>query len=599
MSSNNSSKEKQKNSSIETIRHSCAHVLAQAVLKFYPQAKLGIGPATQNGFYYDFDLPRSLTPKDLPKIEKEMRKIIAQDLAFVQEKLSADKAIALFKKLKQPYKIELIRDLQKEAGKKKIKVSLFRCGDFLDLCQGPHVKTTMSINPKAIKLERIAGAYWKGDEKNPQLQRIYGLAFSRPKELRQYEAQMIEAEKRDHRKIGKELDLFEISEDIGPGLILWLPKGFIIRQELEKWAMETEKKQGYVRVATPHITKAHLYEISGHLDYYKNDMYPPMKAPEGDYYLKPMNCPHHHMIFKARPKSYKDLPLRLAEYGTVYRFEKSGQLFGLMRVRSIAMNDAHIYCSLDQAKEEFVKVIKLHEYYYKKLGLKDYFMELCLRDPKNKKNYHGDEKMWQTCEKIIKQAMKESGVCFVEKKGEAAFYGPKIDFIIKSVTGREFAASTNQLDLFMGRKFGLEYIDAHGKKKVPAIIHRAPLGSHERFIGFLIEHFAGAFPVWLSPIQVLVFPVSEKFKKQARKIEKEISKQMIRTEFDDRKESVGKKISDSIKQKIPYTIVIGEKEVKSKKLCVRTRGKKELVKMSLKEFIKKVKDKIEKKSLSV
>ena len=582
---------------LEKIRHSLAHIMAYAAQELWPKVKIGMGPAINDGFYYDFDFVNTdtmlmLSIDDLKTIQKKMVELIGRGLQFEQKTVSIDEARKLF--AKQIYKLEILDDLAKQGERE---VSIYKCGDFIDLCKGPHIKSTKELNSKVFKLDRISGAYWKGDEKNKQLQRIYGLAFATPKELRQYEAMMKEAAKRDHRRIGREMDLFAFSNEVGPGLPLWLPKGTIICDELEKWAKQKEKKEGYVKVKSPHITKAKLYEISGHLPYYKDDMYAPMKTGEGDYYLKPMNCPHHHMIYKARPKSYKDLPLRFAEYGIVYRYEKSGELYGLMRVRKIDMNDAHIYCTLDQAKEEFIKVIKLHEYYYKKLGLKDYYMELALRDPKDKKKYHGDEKMWQTCEKIVKTAMEESKIPYVIKKGEAAFYGPKIDFIIKAVTGREFGASTNQLDLYMGKQFGLEYIDDNGQKQAPAIIHRAPLGSHERFIGFLIEHFAGNFPVWLAPTQVLVISVSDKFVKGASELVKKFEDAGIRVELDKREESVGKKIADSRKQRIPYTIVFGAKEEKSRKLFARKRdGKVDEIEIDV--FIKKVKETIDNKFIN-
>lgn len=577
------------NDQIQKIRHSLAHIMAHAVVSLWPKVKVGMGPAIENGFYYDFDLEHKFDPSDLKKIEDKMQELLKQDIKFEHQDVSKDEAKKIFNN--QPYKIELIESLPDQT------VSIYKSADFSDLCKGPHIESTKEINKKAFKLDRIAGAYWKGNAENKQLQRIYGLAFETPEELKHYLARRLDQEKRDHRKIGEEMDLFTISEEVGPGLILWMPKGNIIKEELEKWAKETEKKWGYQRVTTPHITKSKLYYTSGHLPYYKDDMYPPMKLKDGgEYYLKPMNCPHHHMIFKARPRSYKELPLRMAEYGTCYRYESSGELFGLMRVRGLEMNDAHIYCTQDQAINEFVEVMKLHEHYYKLLGIRGYYLTLSLRDPNNKKKYHGDEKMWELAEKLMREAVTKTKLKMVEDIGGAAFYGPKIDFVIHSSIGREFAISTNQIDLFMGQKFDLKYNDQNNKAQTPIIIHRAPLGSHERFIGFLIEHFAGNFPVWLSPVQVLILSVSEKFGDKANELSKKFEEQGIRVEVDNNEESVGKKIASSRKKRAPYTIVFGEREEKSAELPVRMRdGKVESI--ALTDFITKVKREIEQREL--
>ncbi len=579
---------KEKKSNIEIKRHSLAHILAAAVLEMFPEAKFGVGPAIENGFYYDFDLPRTLIPEDLPLIEEKMRKIIKQNLPLEKREITHKEAVEHFNKAKQKYKVEILATEAKE----KI-ISVYKTGAFVDLCRGPHLDSAGEINPKSFKLTKIAGAYWRGDEKNKMLQRIYGVAFSTQKELSDYLKQQEEAEKRDHRKLGKDLELFDFSEEIGAGLPLWLPKGTIIREELEKWAKEVEKGQGYQRVATPHITKSKLFYISGHLPHYAEDMYSPFKIDEEEYYLKPMNCPFHHMIYKFRPRSYRELPLKLAEYATVYRYERSGTLNGLMRVRGLTQNDAHIYCTMEQAKNEFLAVMKLHEFYYKKLGIKNYYMILALRDSKNKEKYHGDEKMWALAEKLTRQAMDESKIPYVEKVGEAAFYGPKIDFVIKSVVGKEYAISTNQLDLYMAKRFGLEYTDERGKKQTPAIIHRAPLGTHERFIAFLIEHFTGAFPTWLSPVQAKILPIStEKHLDYAKKIYEEFLASDIRAELDETNETLGKKIRAGELQKIPYLLVIGDKEKESGTINVRTRGTKKTETVKMKEFVEKIQKEI-------
>ena len=464
----------------------------------------------------------------------------------------------------------------------------------MDLCKGGH-----SRNPKEelknFRLLSIAGAYWRGDEKKKMLTRIYGTLFSTKDELDKYLWQLEETKKRDHRKLGEKLELFTISEKVGQGLILWLPKGTIIKDELEKFAKKTEKDWGYHRVSTPVITKSGLYYTSGHLPYYKKDMYPSMKVDKNEeYYLKPMNCPHHHMIFAARSRSYKDLPLRLAEYGLCYRYEASGELFGLMRVRGMAQNDAHIYCTLDQAVDEFVAVMKLHEYYYKILDITEYHLELALRDPKNKKKYHGDEKMWDIAEKLMRKAVAKTNINMVEQVGNAAFYGPKIDFIVKSSIGREFAVSTNQIDMYMGQRFNLKYIDNKGVTQTPVIIHRAPLGSHERFIGFLIEHYNGAFPLWLSPVQVTILPVSVKQIEYSQKVGDTLNKAGLRVELDSENKTIGAKIRESTLQKNPYMVIIGDRELQLDKVSVRARDGKDLGMMNINQFITKLKSQIEK-----
>lgn len=575
---------------INSLRHSLAHLLAMAVKTKYPKAKLGIGPAIDNGFYYDFDLGgETLAETDLDYLEKTMRSLISKNLEFKPEIVSAEEAREIF--ANEPYKLELLDELI--AAHEPI--SIYRSGDpslkdragFVDLCAGPHVASSEKIPRDAFCLDRLAGAYWRGDEKNKMLTRIYGLAFDTKPELTDYQEKREEAERRDHRKLGAELELFTFSPSIGPGLVVWLPKGNIIKESLEEWAKETEEKSGYVRVTTPIITKEDLFYISEHLPHYKDSMYSPMDIEGEKYYIKPMNCPFHHTIFSHKKRSYRELPLRLAEYGWCHRYEDSGSLFGLMRVRGMQMNDAHIYCTKEQAVQEFVDVIKLHQYYYDRLGIKDYYMELALRNPENKK-YHGDDAMWQEAEALMREAMEISKVPYVVQNDGAAFYGPKIDFQIKSTIGRVFTASTNQIDLFMPKKFDLKYLDKDGQEKYVVCIHRAPLGTHERFIGFLIEHFAGNFPTWLSPVQVKILPISEKQMAYAQEVFAELKAKGIRVELDETNETLGKKIRSAKMQKIPYLIVIGEKEMDEKTITVETRGGDKGEKQTLAEFAEKI-----------
>ncbi|MBI5003728.1 threonine--tRNA ligase [Candidatus Kaiserbacteria bacterium] len=577
-------------SSLEYKRHTLAHLMAAAVKDLHPSALPTIGPAIDNGFYYDFDT-HEIKEEDLKKIEKKMRQVLPSWKAFTHEVVSADKAREVFASNK--YKIELIDNLEKEGAT----ITLYTCGGFTDLCRGGHCEhPAAEIAPDSFQLDKVAGAYWRGDEKNPMLTRIYGLAFEDKAGLDAYQAMMIEAEKRDHRKLGAELDLFHFDESIGKGLPIWLPKGNIIKEELEKWAKETETKWGYQRVTTPIITKEDLFYTSGHLPLYKDSMYAPIQIENENYYIKPMNCPFHHKTFAARPKSYRDLPVRYAEYGWCHRFEDSGSLFGLMRVRGMQMNDAHIYVQKEDAVEEFVRVIQLHEYYYKTLGIENYEMELALRDPKKMDKYHGDEEDWKDAERMTIEAMEKSGVPYKVVHEGAAFYGPKMDFQIYSSIGRAFTASTNQLDLFMGKRFGLEYTAKDGTKQIPAVIHRAPLGTHERFIGFLIEHYAGAFPTWLSPVQVKILPVSEKHADYAAEILKQLQTADIRAEVDDT-DSLGKRIRAAKMQKVPYVIVVGDKEVEQKNLTIEGRAGKWEKTPSVEEFITEISKEIETRSL--
>ncbi len=552
---------------LQNKRHTLAHLLAAAVMELYPNTKRTIGPAIENGFYFDFAFETPLTDEDLPKIEKKMRALLPSWHDTTLHMLPKEQALQEYPG--NDFKQELINEFSPNGEE----LSFYKNGTYWDLCKGGHSdKPSQEITADSFKLEKIAGAYWRGDEKNPMLTRIYGVAFDTKEELVAYEEQVEEAKKRDHRKLGAELDLFDFDEEIGKGLPLWLPKGTIIKEELENWAKETERKWGYQRVTTPIITKENLFYTSGHLPLYKDSMYAPLQIEDENYYIKPMNCPFHHKVFAARPKSYRELPLRLAEYGWCHRYEDSGSLFGLMRVRGMQMNDAHLYVAEEDAIEEFVQVIKLHEYYYQILGITKYEMELALRDPEKMDKYHGDEEDWKKAEAMTIEAMERSGVPYKVVHEGAAFYGPKMDFQIFSSIGRSFTASTNQLDLYAGKKFGLEYTASNGEKKTPVIIHRAPLGTHERFIGFLIEHYAGAFPLWLSPVQITLLPVSEKFLDATRTLEKVLRENNIRVEVDATNESLGKRIRNAKTSKTPYVLVIGEKESNGEPLTLEGRG---------------------------
>jgi threonyl-tRNA synthetase len=558
---------------LEHKRHTLAHLLALAVRRDFPHALPTIGPAIENGFYYDFDFTGGTAPteEDLKRIEKNMRKALSSWKSFSHRTVSPEEAREVF--ANNQYKIELIDELEKNGET----ITLYTVGDghfeFTDLCRGGHIANPATdIDPDSFKLDKLAGAYWRGDEKNPMLTRIYGLAFEMKIDLDEYLLQIEEAKKRDHRILGEKLDLFCFDESIGKGLPIWLPKGNILKEVLENWAKKTEERWGYERITTPLITKEDLFHTSGHLPLYADSMYAPIKIEDDNYYIKPMNCPFHHRAFAARPKSYRELPVRFAEYGWCHRYEDSGSLFGLMRVRGMQMNDAHIYIQKEHAVEEFVRVIKLHEYYYQALGIHDYEMELALRDPKNMTKYHGDEKDWRDAEEMTIQAMEQSGVPYKIVHEGAAFYGPKMDFQIRSSIGRMFTASTNQLDLYMGKKFGLEYIDRDGQKKTPAIIHRAPLGTHERFIGFLIEHYGGNFPLWLSPEQIRVLPVSEAHHTYAQHVFDGLVDIGIRAKLDESNESLGKKIRNAKMDRLPYFVVVGDKEVAERIVTLESRS---------------------------
>ncbi|MBX2922071.1 MAG: threonine--tRNA ligase [Chitinophagaceae bacterium] len=552
-----------------TFWHSSAHLMAEAVESIFPGVKFWVGPPTQNppGFYYDMDLgDRKITEEELQAIEKKMVELSKQNNPYIRREISKKDAIKYFEEKGDEYKLDLLQNL--DDGN----ITFYTQGDFTDLCRGPHIPQTGLI--KAIKLTNIAGAYWKGDENNKQLTRIYGITFPAQKELDEYLAMLEEAKKRDHRKLGKELGIYTMDDDVGQGLIMWMPNGTVIIEELEKLAKETELKAGYKRVVTPHIAKESMYLTSGHLPYYADSMYPPMEVDGEKYYLKSMNCPHHHKIFAAEPKSYRDLPYRIAEYGTVYRYEQSGELFGLMRVRCLHMNDAHIYCTREQFADEFRAVNEMYQKYFKIFGIDKYVMRLSLHSAdKLGKKYVNEPELWKETEEMVRQVLIESNIPYVEVQDEAAFYGPKIDVQIFSVIGREFTLATNQVDFSQGRSFKLQYTTPDNSTETPLIIHRAPLGTHERFIGFLLEHYAGKLPLWLSPVQVKVLPISDKFMDYAQNVLESLKNADIRAEIDDRQEKIGRKIRDTELAKIPYMLIVGEKEVNEGKVSVRRQGK--------------------------
>ena len=562
-----------------TFWHSSAHLMAEAVQAVFPHTKFWVGPAVDKGFYYDMDLgDAKLSEDDLLILEKKMNEFAKQNNAYVRKSIPKGEAIQYFSEKGDEYKLDLLNNL------KDGEISFYTQGSFTDLCRGPHIPSTVSI--KAIKLTSVAGAYWKGDEKNKQLTRVYGITFPNQKELDEYLLMLEEAKKRDHRKLGKELSIFTMDDDVGQGLPLWLPNGGIIIEELEKLAKETESAAGYKRVVTPHIAKENMYLTSGHLPYYADSMFPPMELDGTKYYLRAMNCPHHHKIYDAEPKSYKDLPYRIAEYGTCYRYEQSGELFGLMRVRCLHMNDAHIYCSKDQFASEFRAVNDMYLKYFKIFGVDKYVMRLSLHDPaKLGQKYINEPELWHQTESMVRQALIDSNIPFIEVQDEAAFYGPKIDVQIWSAIGREFTLATNQVDFNSGNKFKLSYTNQHNTSEVPLIIHRAPLGTHERFIGFLLEHYAGKFPAWLAPLQVKILPISDKFMDYAQSILQTLKNVNIRVEIDDRNEKIGKKIRDTELLKVPYMLVIGEKEMNEGKVSIRRQGKGDLGAREVNEFV--------------
>ena len=562
-----------------TFWHSSAHLMAEAVESTFPGVKFWVGPAIDRGFYYDMDLgEQKITEDDLVMLEKKMNQLAKQNNAFVRKPVPKGEAFDYFTAKGDEYKLDLLQNLTDG------EITFYTQGQFTDLCRGPHIPNTGFI--KAIKLTSIAGAYWKGDEKNKQLTRIYGITFPNQKELDEYILMLEEAKKRDHRKLGKELGIYTMDDNVGSGLVLWMPNGTVIIEELEKLAKETENAAGYKRVVTPHIAKESMYLTSGHLPYYADSMFPPMEMDGEKYYLKPMNCPHHHKIFDAEQKSYKDLPYRLAEYGTCYRYEQSGELFGLMRVRCLHMNDAHIYCSKEQFAQEFRAVNDMYIKYFKIFGVDKYVMRLSLHDPaKLGQKYVNEPELWKETEDMVRKVLIDTNTPYVEVKNEAAFYGPKIDVQIWSAIGKEFTLATNQVDFAQGQSFKLSFTNKNNQPEVPLIIHRAPLGTHERFIGFLLEHYAGKFPAWLAPLQVKILPISDKFMDYANTILKTLKNADIRAEIDDRNEKIGKKIRDTELARVPYMLVIGEKEMNESKVAVRRQGKGDLGVKLMEEFV--------------
>ena len=547
----------------DTLLHSTAHLMAQAVKDLFPEAKVTIGPTIENGFYYDFDVDIPFTDEVIQNIENRMKELAKSSQEISRMEISASDAVKMFDDMGESYKVEIIKEIDPNDI-----ISAYTQTSFTDLCRGPHVSNTSKI--KYFKLLSTSGAYWRGDENNKMLQRIYGTVFSTKDALKTHLHNLEEAKKRDHRKLGKELNLFAFDEEVGPGLPLWLPNGTVMIEELERLAKQTEKKAGFDQVRTPHLTKGTIYERSGHLEHYKDSMYPEMSIDGADYYVKPMNCPHHHKIFSAIPRSYRDMPVRLSEYGTCYRYEKSGQLFGLMRVRSLQMNDAHIYCSADQFKEEFINVCKMYLEYFELFDIKKYTMRLSLHDKKHLGDKYVDEpELWLETEQWVREALDEGGFNYVEVPGEAAFYGPKIDVQVWSAIGKEFTLATNQVDFVVPERFDLSYKDKNGNQQTPICIHRAPLSTHERFIGFLIEHFGGNFPLWLAPVQVAVLPVSEKVNDYAKNITNKLIDHDIRAMLDDRSDKVGAKIRKAEINRINVMLIVGPKEQENNTVSVR------------------------------
>ncbi len=563
-----------------TVWHSSAHLMAEAIEQLYTGVKFGIGPSIENGFYYDVDFGTNvITEEDLAKIEKRMMELASQKQAFERVDVSKAEAMAHFTEKGDEYKQELISELEDGT------ITYYKTGTFTDLCRGPHIPDTSCI--KAIKLLSIAGAYWRGDEKRKQLTRIYGITFLKKKELEEYLVLLEEAKKRDHRKLGKELELFMFTEMVGKGLPMWLPKGTALRLRLQEFLTKIQKQYGYEQVMTPHIGNKQLYETSGHWDHYGHDSFQPITTPEeGEVYLlKPMNCPHHCMIYKWQPRSYKDLPLRLAEFGTVYRYEQSGELHGLTRVRSFTQDDAHIFCRPDQVKEEFIRVMEIIEIIFKALKFENFEAQISLRDPNNTEKYVGTDENWGRAESAIVEACKEKGLQAVVEYGEAAFYGPKLDFMVKDALGRRWQLGTIQVDYNLPERFDLSYIGSDNEKHRPVMVHRAPFGSMERFVAVLLEHCAGDFPLWLTPDQVMILPVSEKYHEYAEKLNEMLKRNEIRTLIDMRNEKIGRKIRDAEMKKVPYMLIVGEKEMNETSVSVRKHGQGDLGSMSVEEFI--------------
>ena len=589
-------KEKYEETELYRIRHSSAHVMAQAVVEMFPEeAKVAIGPPIAEGFYYDFDLPRSLTPEDLEVIERRMRELIEGDFEFEMQVVSADEAKEIFKD--QPYKLELIEGLEVggvdeygEPTEEAPVISTYTHDTFTDLCRGPHLERTGQINPGALKLLNVAGAYWRGDEHRPLLQRIYGTAWETSEELEQYLWRLEEAKKRDHRVLGRELDLFSVSEDVGPGLILWHPKGGMIRKLAEDFSREEHEKAGYDFVYTPHIGKSKLWETSGHLDWYADAMYPPVEVEEQKYYLKPMNCPFHIQIYKSKTRSYRDLPLRYAEWGTVYRYERSGTLHGLLRVRGLTQDDAHLFCRQDQMPDEIDKTLDFSLHILRSFGFDDIHAYLATRDPDKAA---GSPEQWEAPTEALRASLERSGLPYQVDEAEATFYGPKIDLKVNDALDREWQLSTIQFDFFLPERFGLSYVGEDGAEHQPYMIHRALMGAMERFFGTLIEHHAGAFPVWLAPVQVSLIPIADRHQDYARGVAEQLKEAGLRVEVDERSERMNAKIRDAQVQKIPYMLIMGDRDAEANQVSVRLRSQEDLGGMSVEAFLDRAQADIE------
>ena len=577
---------------INTLRHSLSHLMASAVLEVKPDAKLGIGPAIATGFYYDFKFSSEITEADFKEIEKKMKKMIGRKIPFESYELSIDEAIAHYKKLGNEFKIELIEELKNNG---ETKVSFYKMGEFIDLCKGPHVANTSEINADTFKLDKVAGAYWRGDEKNPMLTRIYALAFATKEELADFIHKREEALKRDHRKLGQELELFSVAEEVGPGLILWHPKGARIRNIIETYWKEEHYKNGYELVCTPHIGRSQLWETSGHLSFYADNMYAPMNIDEQNYYVKPMNCPFHIMIYNTKKHSYRDLPLRWAELGTVYRYEKSGVLHGLLRVRGFTQDDAHIICTQEQITDEIIETLRFSMKMWKTLG----FTEIKAYVATKPEESVGDKESWDKAIDAIQKAIKKEGLAFEMDEGGGAFYGPKIDLKVKDAIGREWQMTTIQFDFNLSERFNMTYTDHDGIEKRPFMVHRALLGSIERFFGVLVEHYAGAFPTWLAPVQVRLVSVADRHAPYVEELQKKFRAMGIRVESDTRSESVGKKIRDGRMDRIPYLIVAGDEEVQNKNVTVRNRETQLQTAMSVEDFTAKLMEEERSKSLKL
>jgi len=556
--------EKEKQEELQRLRHSTAHVMAQAVKHLFPKAKVTIGPPTADGFYYDFDKPTPFTPEDLAQIEAEMCRCIQADYPFERRPISKPEALALFTQMEEPYKVEMISETPDDEP-----MSVYQQGDFVDWCRGPHVSRTGEIG--AFKLLNVAGAYWRGDEHNKMLQRIYGTAFFTQEQLDDFLHRLEEARRRDHRKLGRELELFTFIPEIGAGLPVWLPKGATVRRVLEEYILERERQAGYQHVYTPHLAKVDLYKLSGHWDHYREAMFPPMELEHEQVVLRPMNCPHHFMIYKQKAHSYRELPIRIGELGTMYRFEKSGELAGLARVRSMTLNDAHIFCRPEQIQQEVTGVVRLIQEVYQKLGFREYWYRLSLRDPADTEKYVANDEMWDRAESMLAQALDDLGLTYRAMTGEAAFYGPKIDVQVPNVMGKDETISTVQLDFVMPERFDLEYVGEDSQKHRPVVIHRGVVSTLERILAFLIEHYAGAFPLWLAPVQMRLLPIADRHLEYSQSVAGRLREAGLRVEVDERNEKVGYKIREAQLQKIPYMLVVGDKEASAGTVAVRSR----------------------------